>query len=239
MLEIKNLYKTYDGSNYALKNINLNVSEGEFVAVIGPSGAGKSTFIRLINRLVEPSLGEISLNKERIDNINSIKLKKVRAKIGMIFQHHNLIEETSVISNVLHGSLGRTNFLRSATGFYKKEDKEEAEKILEKVGLLEFKNKKAKTLSGGQMQRVGICRALMQRPSLLLADEPIASLDISSAKIVMETIKKIDLTTIINLHQVDFAKQFATRIIGIKKGEIIFDLKREEITEKIIGELYG
>ena len=239
MLEIKNLSKTYDGLNYAVKNINLNVSKGEFLAIIGPSGAGKSTLIRLINRLVEPSCGEIFLEGEPILNINYLALKKMRLKIGMVFQHHNLIEEVSVLNNVLHGSLGRTNFFRSSSGLYKREDKEEAERLLEKIGLIEFKCKKAKTLSGGQIQRVGICRALMQKPLLLLADEPIASLDIASAKNVIETIKDTRLTTIINLHQVEFAKKFATRIIGIKKGEITFDGTGKDLTEKIIGEIYG
>jgi len=238
LLQIKNLSKTYDGKNYAIKNVSFNVREGEFVAIVGPSGAGKSTLIRLINRLVPFHEGEVFFDGDKVHTANTSSLKKIRSKIGFIFQHHNLIEQTSVYGNVLHGRLGETRFVKSAFGLYTKEEKERAENLLRIVGLFEFKNKKAKTLSGGQMQRVGICRALMQSPKLLLADEPIASLDPASSRTVMETIKKTKLTTIVNLHQVEFAKEYATRIIGMKKGQIIFDGKPSEFSEKIISEVY-
>ncbi|MCL1924586.1 MAG: phosphonate ABC transporter ATP-binding protein [Defluviitaleaceae bacterium] len=243
LLKIKNLSKTYDSKNYALRDVSFNVSEGEFIAVVGLSGAGKSTFIRCINRLVPFSEGEIFFNGENLHNANRYSLKKIRSKIGMVFQHHNLIEQTTVLSNVLHGRLGETSFIRSALGLYRKEDKEEAYKLLKTVGLYDYKDKKAKTLSGGQMQRVGICRALMQKPKLLLADEPIASLDPVSAETVMETMKavneKTNLTIIVNLHQVDFAKKYASRIIGMKAGKIFFDGTPKSLTEDIIKEIYS
>ena len=257
LLEIKNLSKSYGNLNkkglgvfskntpkpydYAIKDIGFKVEEGEFIAIVGPSGAGKSTLIRLINRLVpldKNGEGEILFDNEEIHCASNRSLKRIRSKIGFIFQHHNLIEQTSIYNNVLHGRLGETSFLKSFLGLYTKKDKEKVEELLKTVGLLEFKNKKVRNLSGGQMQRVGICRALMQNPKLLLADEPIASLDPISSKIVMETIKSFELTTIVNLHQVEFAKEYATRIIGMKKGQIIFDGKPSEFSETIIKDIY-
>jgi phosphonate ABC transporter ATP-binding protein/phosphonate ABC transporter permease subunit PhnE len=236
LLSVRGLYKTYDRKTYALNGVDLDVSPGEFVAVIGSSGAGKSTLVRCINRLVEPSEGTVLFDGE-------IFHKSKRNGIGMIFQQHNLIERTPVLTNVLHGRLGETPFYKSIVGAYDREDKKEARELLETVGLAGQKYQRAGTLSGGQKQRVGICRALMQRPKLLLADEPVASLDPASAKIVMDSLKQTTrergLACVVNLHQVEYAKIYATRIVGLKKGKIVFDGKPDALTDEIIGNIYG
>lgn len=242
LLEIKNLSKSYDQKNYALKEINLTVNKGEFIVVIGPSGAGKSTFIRTINRMIDPSAGEVIFENTHLETAKHKTLRHERAKIGMIFQHYNLIGRTNVIRNVLHGRLGQISFFKSLLGLYSEADKQEAVALLTKVGLKDQMYQRANELSGGQMQRVGICRAMMQHPDLILADEPIASLDPNSAKIVMEQLKEITeerkITCIVNLHQVDFAKKYATRIIGIKEGRIVFDGKPADLKEELISEIY-
>jgi phosphonate transport system ATP-binding protein len=243
LLSIRGLRKTYDKKSFALKGIDLDVKAGEFVAVIGPSGAGKSTLIRCINRLVEPTAGEITFDGQSVTALNGRGLKALRCKIGMVFQHHNLIGRTPVLTNVLHGRLGETPLYKSLTGVYNREDKTEAMDLLATVGLREFVYQRADTLSGGQKQRVGICRALMQRPRLLLADEPIASLDPNSAAIVMECLKNLvnerGLTCIVNLHQVAFAKEYATRIIGLKDGVVVFDGPPGELTAEVEEYIYS
>lgn len=243
LLEIKNLKKAYKKEEYALNGINLSIDEGEFVVVIGPSGAGKSTFIRTINQMISMTSGEIIFDGVAISKIKSTKLRKIRTKIGMIFQHYNLIGRTNVIKNVLHGCLGQMTFIRSALGMYKQEDINKAYQLLKTVGLEEHIYKKSKDLSGGQMQRVGICRAMMQNPKLLLADEPIASLDPNSASLIMDLIygmvKERNITCIMNLHQVEYARKYATRIIGIKGGNVVFDGKPELLTENIVANIYS
>jgi len=243
MLSVLDLSKSYDGKNLVLSKLNLNVKQGELVAIVGSSGAGKSTLIRCINRLVEPSSGEIIVNGEHVESANRWQLRKIRSRIGMIFQHHNLIGRTNVITNVLHGRLGETPFYKSLFGLYKSNDKKEAKQLLNSMGLEDQMYQKANTLSGGQMQRVGICRALMQHPQLLLADEPIASLDPTSANTVMMCIKQaVDergLACIVNLHQVEFAKKYATRIIGLKHGKIVFDDTPTKLTVQTIGYIYS
>lgn len=242
LLSIKNLQKSYDNKTYALKGINLEFNTGEFVVVIGPSGAGKSTFIRCINRMIDSSEGEIVFDGVHMEKIKGRALRKQRSSIGMIFQHYNLIGRVNVIKNVLYGRLGKMSFVKSFLGLYNKEDKQEAFTLLKKVGLEEQIYKRADALSGGQMQRVGICRAIIQQPKLLLADEPIASLDPKSADIVMDQIKEItterNLTCIVNLHQVDYAKKFASRIVGIKNGLVVFDGKPSELTDEMIADIY-
>jgi len=242
LLSISNLKKTYDGKNFVLHGVDLAVDTGEFVAIVGPSGAGKSTLMRCINRLIEPTAGEIIFDGTRVDTARGSALRKVRTRIGMIFQHYNLIARTNVKKNVLHGRLGETPFVRSFLGLYPKEDKLEAEALLATVGLSGHMYQKAGTLSGGQMQRVGICRALMQHPKLLLADEPISSLDPASAQVVMDHIqdatRERELACIVNLHQVDFAKKYATRIIGMKNGHIVFDGTPAELTDEIVAFIY-
>ncbi|MFV0558274.1 MAG: phosphonate ABC transporter ATP-binding protein [Enterococcus sp.] len=242
LLAIQNLGKSYNQQDFALRNVDLTIAAGEFIVVIGPSGAGKSTFIRSINRMVDPTEGSVRFADVELTKLKGKALRKQRAKIGMIFQHYNLVGRTNVIKNVLHGRLGQVSLLTSLLGRYSEADKQEALALLQKVGLADHVYKKAKELSGGQMQRVGICRAIMQRPKLILADEPIASLDPKSAAVVMDHLKAITterkITCIVNLHQVDFAKKYATRIIGIKDGQVVFDGKPQALSEEKIADIY-
>ncbi|KKI94137.1 phosphonate ABC transporter ATP-binding protein [Bacillus sp. SA1-12] len=242
LLSIKNLVKVYGKETRALNGISLDFYPGEFIVVIGPSGAGKSTFIRCINRLVDPSAGEIIFDGQHLEKLSGRNLRKERSKIGMIFQHYNLVGRTNVIKNVLHGQLSNIPLYKSLLGLYRYEDKKEAVELLKKVGLQDQIYKRADEFSGGQMQRVGICRAILQRPKLLLADEPIASLDPLSANIVMQQLHTIShekkLTCIVNLHQVDYAKKYATRIIGIKKGKVVFDGAPSRLTDELILDIY-
>lgn len=242
LLSIKDLVKVYGKETRALNGISLDFYPGEFVVVIGPSGAGKSTFIRCINRLVNPTEGQIVFEGDHLEKMTGRKLRSGRSKIGMIFQHYNLIGRTNVIKNVLYGRLYNTPIYKSLFGLFSHEDKQEAVNLLKKVGLEEQIYKRADELSGGQMQRVGICRALLQRPKVLLADEPIASLDPMSANIVMQQLHSITsekkITCIVNLHQVDYAKKFATRIVGIKQGEVVFDGSPVDLSEDMIQTIY-
>jgi phosphonate transport system ATP-binding protein len=241
ILKIQGLKKSY-GSFEALRGIDLNFYPGEFAVVVGPSGAGKSTFIRCVNRMIDPSGGEILFNGVYMESLGGTKLRRQRSLIGMIFQHYNLIGRTNVIKNILHGRLGRLNFFQSLLGLYPDADRERAVRLLEEVGLAEQIYKRADALSGGQMQRVGICRALMQEPKLLLADEPIASLDPKSAEVVMDQLKHLaeerGICCIVNLHQVDFARRYASRIIGIKQGIVVFDDRPEFFTEDMARNIY-
>jgi phosphonate transport system ATP-binding protein len=243
ILEIKGLVKHYTHPDTeVLHGINLTVKPGEFVVVIGPSGSGKTTLIRCINRLIDATAGEIFFEGKPISGLKGAKLRGLRTQIGMIFQDYNLIYRSNVMQNVLHGRLGQMGFFRSAFGLYSRRDLLAAYELLETVGLGEYMHHKALTLSGGQMQRVGICRAMMQNPKLLLADEPISSLDPASAKIVLDHIKvltlKRGLTSLINLHQVEFAKAYAGRIIGLRLGEIVFDGPPEKLTDDIVEYIY-
>ncbi|MCE4049882.1 MULTISPECIES: phosphonate ABC transporter ATP-binding protein [Bacillaceae] len=242
ILKITNLAKTYNGGTLALKDINLEVKKGEFIAVIGPSGAGKSTLLRSINRLIEPTEGTIEFLNQHIEKVNKNELRKIRSKMGMIFQHYNLIYRSSVLENVLHGRLGYMGSLAGVFNRYKEADKREAIMLLEKVGLEAEIYKRADELSGGQKQRVGVCRALAQNPELILADEPIASLDPKSSTVVMDAIykncKEQGIACLVNLHQVDVAKRYATRIVAVKAGTIIFDGEASELTDAMIKYLY-
>ncbi|MEG0276727.1 MAG: phosphonate ABC transporter ATP-binding protein [Coprobacillus sp.] len=242
ILEIKNLKKSYNETTHALQGIGVSFKPGEFVVIIGPSGAGKSTFIRCINRMIDPTCGEVIFDGVNMEKLKGKSLRHQRSRIGMIFQHYNLIGRTNVIKNVLHGRLGHMSFIDSLFGRFSKKDIQEAAELLKQVGLEEKMYKKANELSGGQMQRVGICRAIIQHPKILLADEPIASLDPNSANKVMDTLYKMTcergLTCIVNLHQVDFAKKYATRILGIKGGKLVYDGSPEELTEEVIHDIY-
>lgn len=242
LLSIRNLHKTYGKEVHALRGVTTSFGVGEFVVIIGPSGAGKSTLIRCINRLVEPDEGDVLFDGVRLDAVKGNQLRHQRSMIGMIFQHYNLIGRVNVINNVLHGKLGRLPLYRSLLGLYSHEDRAEALELLRTVGLEDQKYKRADALSGGQMQRVGICRALIQNPKLLLADEPIASLDPRSADIVMDAIRSTtqvrNLTCIVNLHQVEYAKRYASRIIGLKEGRIVFDGDPSELDEATTALIY-
>jgi len=244
MLKIVNLRKTYTPtSSEVLSGINLEIFPGEFVVIIGSSGSGKTTLIRCINRLITASEGEIYFEGKPINSLQGAKLRQLRSKIGMIFQDYNLIGRSNVMQNVLHGKLGQMGFMRSALGLYPQPDIDAAHELLVSVGLERFKHTKAKSLSGGQMQRVGICRAMMQNPKLLLADEPISSLDPTSARTVLDHITNLTrargLTSIVNLHQVDFARAYASRIIGLKRGQVAFDGKPEDLSDELAQEIYS
>lgn len=243
ILKVKNLSKVYEGTTKAIEDISFDVDEKELVTIIGPSGAGKSTILRCINKLIDYTDGDIEFNDKSIKDVKKNDLRKLRTNIGMIFQHYNLVERLSVIENVLHGRLGYKSSIKGALGIYSEEEKEKAFKILDKVGLTEEAYKRCDKLSGGQKQRVGIARALIQNPKVLLCDEPIASLDPNSSKIVMDQIKEInkslDITCILNLHQVDVAMNYSDRIIGINSGKLIFDGRPEELTKEKIHEIYG
>lgn len=222
--------------------MSLSVEEGETVSIIGPSGAGKSTLMRCINGLVDPSSGSIIFDGQDITGISKSEMRKVRTKTGMIFQHYNLVGRLSVVSNVLHGRLGHKSTMSGVVGFYSEEEKENAFRLIDKLGLTEQAYKPCKELSGGQKQRVGIARALMQEPKLLLCDEPIASLDPSSSKIIMDYLldinKTMNITVILNLHQVDVAVKYASRIIGITAGRVVYDGPSELLDKKTIHAIY-
>jgi len=243
ILKVQNLRKVYSDGTAALQGIDMEVHQGEFIAVIGPSGAGKSTLLRCINRLVEPTEGIVLFDGMDATKASGKQIRRLRREVGMVFQSFNLIQRVSVLRNVLNGRLGYMGNLSGAFGLYSKSDTEEAKRILSRVGLREQMYKRADELSGGQQQRVGIARALSQKPKLILADEPIASLDPVTSETVMEhlyTICREDgITCLVNLHQVDVAKKYATRIIGIHKGTVVFDGPPEKLTDDVTERVYG
>lgn len=243
LLQMKQVTKRYGQATNALSDVNFTISEGEFVAVIGPSGAGKSTLLRCINRMVDVSEGEVIFDNQPIMNLGKAQLRQVRRKIGMIFQHYNLVYRLSVIENVLHGRLGYKSMFAGMFGIYNEQEKQQAVEILCILGLEDQMYKRADQLSGGQKQRVGIARALVQDPKMLLCDEPIASLDPNAAKIIMDYLRKIrdemGITVVCNLHQVDVALHYADRIIGVNGGRIMFDGKPEQLTSDVIHAIYG
>jgi phosphonate transport system ATP-binding protein len=243
LLQVSALTKYYTKDARALSDVNFSLSEGEFTAVIGPSGSGKTTLIRCINRLIEPTSGQIIFCDEDISNVSTSKLRHIRSSMGMIFQHYNLVERLSVIENVLHGRLGYKNSLEGIFGIYSEEEKLNALRILELLGLEDYVYRRADCLSGGQKQRVGIARALVQNPKIILCDEPISSLDPSSAKIIMDYLRKVQeeygITILVNLHQVNIAKKYAQRILGFNKGELVFDGAPHELTDDRIHMIYG
>lgn len=235
--------KEYPNGTKALKNVSFQVHEGEFVSVIGPSGSGKSTILRSINHLIPITLGEIYLDGVQVSGLKGKKLRTLRRKVGMIFQNYNLVYSLSVLQNVLHGCLGYMGGIQGIFGRYSEEDKERAVELLTELGMEQFCCNRASDLSGGQKQRVGIARAIMQNPKLLLCDEPIASLDPSSSKTIMDILKnmthKRNIACIVNLHQLDVALAYSTRIIGLSKGEIVYDGAPEFLTDEIIERIYG
>jgi phosphonate transport system ATP-binding protein len=242
VLEFQQVSKVYPNGSRALQNVSFSIEEGEFVSIIGPSGSGKSTILRCINRLVDATQGAILFDGEDITNMEKKALRKVRTKTGMIFQHYNLVDRLSVIENVLHGRLGHKSTLGGVVGHYSEEEKEKAFQILGKLGLSEQAYQRCDALSGGQKQRVGIARSMMQEPRLLLCDEPIASLDPSSSKVIMDHLSNINktmkITCILNLHQVDVAMRYSSRIIGITFGRIVFDGPPDQLTKEKIYEIY-
>ena len=243
MIEFKNVGLKYPNGTEGLKNVNVTIGDGEFVVIVGLSGAGKSTFIRSINRLVKPTSGSLLVDGEDILTYNGSHLRKLRTKIGMIFQNYNLVHRSNVLKNVLAGRLGHTGTLRSILNLYSKADIGLAYESLQRVNIAEKTYNRADELSGGQQQRVSIARVLTQKPAYVLADEPVASLDPPTSHQVMTYLRKINqedhITTIVNLHFIDMAMEYADRIIGMRAGEIVFDGPASEVTEETFEEIYG
>ncbi|MCQ6559288.1 phosphonate ABC transporter ATP-binding protein [Paenibacillus mendelii] len=243
LLELKHVAKKYNTGTMALSDVNFSVSKGEFVSIIGPSGAGKSTLIRCINRLIDASGGEVRLDGVNVLNLNKRALQQTRVKIGMIFQHYNLVERLSVIDNVLHGRLGYKNVITGSLGIYTSDEKKQAIEILHSLGLEEQVYKRCDQLSGGQKQRVGIARALIQEPKLLLCDEPIASLDPNASKVIMDHLRSIcsrlGITVLVNLHQVDVAMKYSDTIIGMRKGSVVYNGSAQGMKAETIFDIYG
>ena len=243
MLDIRNLTKTYRTGDKALADVTLTVPKGQVVGLIGPSGAGKSTLIRCINRLVEPTEGTVTLAGAPLTGIGAADLRRMRRRIGMIFQEYALVERLTVMENVLSGRLGYVGFWTSLTRRFGSDDIRRAYGLLDRVGLLEQADKRADALSGGQRQRVGIARALAQEPELLLVDEPTASLDPKTSRQIMRLLIEIcaerGLPAIVNIHDVPLAQQFMQRIIGLRAGRVVFDGPPAELTEAALTEIYG
>ncbi|WP_049969492.1 phosphonate ABC transporter ATP-binding protein [Haladaptatus cibarius] len=233
-IKVENLSKSY-GDVQALKDVSFEIPDGEFVVLLGESGAGKSTLLRCLNGLTKPTSGSVTIGGEPITG--------PRDDVAMIFQQHYIIGQLSAYANALTGSLNRTSFFRSLFQWNDRADKMEALRALDTVGLLDEAGQQASRMSGGQQQRVGIARALVQTPNLLLADEPVASLDPASAESVMGYIRNAagerDLTTIASLHQVNLAREFGDRFLGMKGGEVVFDGYREDFSIDVVDEIYG
>ena len=243
MLEIKQLIKKYRTGDVAINGVDLKVEKGQVMALIGPSGAGKSTLIRCVNRLENPTSGEIWFNDENIVKLRSGRLRKARRNMGMIFQEYALVERLTVMENVLSGRLGYVGFWRSYLRKFPQTDVKEAFRLLEKVGLEKMFNKRADELSGGQRQRVGIARALIQNPDILLVDEPTASLDPKTSRQIMRLITELceehQLAAIINIHDVALAQMFAERIVGLREGSIVYDGPPDNLKPDVLTEIYG
>ncbi|HJG33897.1 phosphonate ABC transporter ATP-binding protein [Jeotgalicoccus aerolatus] len=243
IMSIENLNKEYSKGKSVLKGINFNIKQGELLSIIGPSGAGKSTLLRSINRMIEPTSGKITFDDKDITGVKGKELRKMRTNIGMIFQHYNLVDRLSVFENVMHGTLGYKNSLQGIFSMYTESEKEEALDIITELGIQDHIYKRCDELSGGQKQRVGIARALVQKPKIILCDEPIASLDPSSSRVIMEHLRKIcsekGITVIVNLHQVDVAKNYSDRIIGLNSGQIVYNGHPSEIDKEVIQSIYG
>ena len=239
MLEIDNLKKTFEDGTKALRGVNLKVKKGEFLSILGPSGSGKTTLLRSINGLESIEKGKIFFDKEQLDKTY---LPVIRKKTGMIFQDFNLVNNLSSINNVLTGLLNSSSKFLSMFYLFTKEQKLEALKALETVGLLNKAYNRVDELSGGQRQRVGIARAIIKKPLLLLADEPIASLDPKAANLIMSLLKKINqefnITVVCNLHQVELATKYSDRIVGLLDGEIIFDKPSSQIDKMSVNQIY-
>lgn len=242
MIELKDVDKIYPNGFKALSGVNLTIRDGEFVSIIGLSGAGKSTLVRCINRLNDVQRGQILIDGVDIASLKGGALREERRNIGMIFQSFNLVKRSSVYKNVLAGRVGYHSTFETVFGIYTKEEKLLALRSLDKFGILDKAYVKASQLSGGQQQRVALARALTQEPRLILADEPVASLDPATTIAVMNDfsrINKMGITILANMHHVDLAKKYSTRIIGIKAGKIVFDGKPEEVTDEVTMKIYG
>lgn len=242
VLEVSSLSHTYPDGTEAVREVSLAVFPAEIVGLIGPSGAGKSTILRCINRLIRPKSGKLHFLGKEVGG-SYAELLFLRRKIGMIFQEFNLIPNLSVLMNVLLGRLSYQAFWRQAFCSFSRRDNEIALSALFKVGMLEFRRKKARELSGGQKQRVGIARALAQEPTLLLADEPVSNLDPLTAEQILEHFvnlcREANLAAIINLHSVELAKNFCDRIYGVSEGTIVFEGKPSELSPEVVSKIYS
>jgi len=240
MIRIRSLTKQY-GSNAVLRGIDLDVAAGEFVVVLGPSGAGKSTLLRCINGLVTPGSGE--LVAAGYDATDARRVRHLRRDVAMIFQHHNVVPRLSVLKNVLTGTLGRCGTLASILQLFSRQDLALAMECLRRVGLEHKAGERTDSLSGGQRQRVGIARALAQRPQVILADEPVASLDPNTSRLVLQYLRtacrELGITVVCNLHQVDYAREFGDRIVGLAGGKLVFDGNGHELRESHLNLIYA
>ena len=243
MLQIKNLTKVYDGGVQALDNVTFDIPKGQFLAVIGLSGSGKSTLLRCINRLVEPTSGQILWDGQDITTASNEEMRRIRRRIGMVFQHFNLVNRSKVITNVLAGRLGYVNPAWSLINRFPKEDVEKAMRQLERVGIADKADERADELSGGQQQRVGIARALMQDPEMILADEPVASLDPVLAHSIMKHLEEINqkdgVTVICSLHFLDLVHRYADQVVALNEGKVVFEGLPQEIDDKRFKDIYG
>lgn len=243
MIEFKNVSKVYPNGTKGLDQINLTIADGEFVSIIGLSGAGKSTLLRSVNRLIDITHGEIVVNGTSITKADRKTLRQVRSDIGMIAQHFNLVKRSTVQRNVLSGRLGHYSTLRSLLGLFTKEDYDNTVKALATVGLSDKLHSRSDELSGGQQQRVCIARALVQRASIILADEPVASLDPVTTRTVLDDLRRINReehkTVIVNIHSVELARAYSTRIIALKAGRVVFDGTPAELTDDRLTDVYG
>ena len=242
MIKFENVSKRYPNGFEALKNINLTIEQGEFVAIIGLSGAGKSTLIRTINRMHDITEGTLTVDGTDDMTLHGKSLRAFRRRIGMIFQSFNLITRTTVIKNVLTAFVPDMPWWRATFGIFTKDEKLKALDSLDKVGILDKAFVRADQLSGGQQQRVALARTLAQNPQIILADEPVASLDPVTAKQVMDDFKRINrdmnITVLINIHHVELALQYASRVVGIRAGEIVYDGTVENVTQQVLDSIY-
>ena len=243
MIEFKNVYKTYPNGFTALKSVNLNIEQGEFVAIIGLSGAGKSTILRCINRMHDIQQGTLTVDGVDVESLSGKSLRRFRRKVGMIFQSFNLVSRSTVIKNVLTADVPDMPFWRVLFGIFTKEQKMRALESLDKVGILDKAYTRCDQLSGGQQQRVALARTLNQNPSIILADEPVASLDPVTARQVMSDFVRINkeykITILLNIHHVDLALNYCDRVIGVRAGEIVFDGPASSITQEQLDEVYN
>lgn len=243
MIEFIDVNKTYPNGVTALKNINLKINQGEFVAIIGLSGAGKSTLIRCINRMHDITDGTLNVNDVDVSKLKGKQIRTFRRRVGMIFQSFNLVTRTSVINNVLISAVPDLAWWRKLLGIFPRDKKVMALEALDKVGILDKAYNRVDQLSGGQQQRVALARTLAQNPDIILADEPVASLDPVTAKVVMDDFKRINQETnmsiLINIHHVELALEYADRVIGIRKGEMVYDGSSKDVTQDILDDIYG
>lgn len=243
MLKVENLTKIYEDGTVALKNVSFEVADGEFLVILGLSGAGKSTLLRCINRIIEPTEGRIIWDGTDITAASGEELRRIRRQIGFIFQEFNLVERASVLTNVLSGRLGYVNPWLSLIHRFPRQEVERAMRNLERVGIADLAAKRADELSGGQRQRVGIARALMQEPRLMLADEPVASLDPVLAHSILRYLEQLNredgITIICSLHFLDLVRRYGTRVVGLRDGQVVFEGHPEEITDERFKEIYG